>query len=341
MDITSNAGTTGLLQKLARPGYAFRRARELGFGRLAADIGMKRFKVPLPVIMKVMRAGRIVLRPLDYISSKTAAQNYTAKFGNPLAIPDDKGFRVVRPEEIPEAANILRYCREIVRQSGHILAKYPDRYGINLLSDDGLTKTMVPFDLRGHDPLIKFALNPKLVAAAAAYLGEAPVLGSVQIYCTTDRQTNDGNSQFHFDKDKRTVKFWMAIEDINDETGPFTFFPAKQSAHIRNTVGYFGRLNDDAVYAAVPKDEQIEFKGSAGSMLLVDTCRCVHFGSRTRKGPRIMLLIEYDSDFSWAEGDYYFQPVMYNKDKFTTEPLADRVLKQLRERPPGKRKSLN
>ena len=185
------------------------------------------------------------------------------------------------------------------------------------------------------------SFESKLLAAAASYLGEVPVLASMQIYCTTNRQTNDGNSLFHFDKDKRTVKFWMAINDIDDETGPFTFFPAEESAHIRKAVSYFGRLDDEAVYAVEPKSRQIEFKGPAGSMLLVDTCRCVHFGSRTRKGPRIMLLIEYDSDFSWAEGDYYFQPVMYNRKNFSGDDFSEHVLKQMRERPPGHRKALN
>ncbi len=338
MSTTSSfVSTSSLLLKLTRPRFVFRRLRELGIARLATDIFVKRWKVSLPIVMSVIRLGRIAFRPIDYLASKSAARRYVAQVGNPLEIPDDKGFRPVSCDELPESREVLMYCRQIVEKSGNVLAKFPDRYGINLLADDGLTKTRLPQDLCKHHLLVQFALNPKLVAAAAAYLGETPALASVQIYCTTTRETLEGNNLFHFDKDKRTVKFWMAITDINEESGPFTFFPAEQSKRIRKNVGYFGRLNDEAVYTAVPKEQQIEFKGPAGSMLLVDTCRCAHFGSRTRRGPRIMLLIEYDSDFSWAEGDFYFQPVLYDKAKVPADPFTKRVLKQLRERPPGRR----
>jgi hypothetical protein len=170
----------------------------------------------------------------------------------------------------------LVFKGEFTRQD--VLLRNPDRYGLNLLAKDGLSWTKERLDLRPFTPLLDLAASFPLVAAAAAYLGEIPVLTSVQVYVTTDRHTMAGNNFFHFDKDHRMVKFWMAITDIEDESGPFTFLPADKSQIVRKKAGYHGRLTDEKVDAAVPASERVEFKGPAGSMLLVDTCRCAHFG---------------------------------------------------------------
>jgi hypothetical protein len=326
-----------LVTALRRPSYVTRRVRELGVGRFASEAFAKRLGLPVNWVGPTVRAARILGNARDYGQRRRLARELAATTGNPLAIPEDLGYRRVEGRELPGHEAALRRCQRVLAERGSLLERFPDQYGINLLAEDGLTWSKHPLDLRPYDDLLDLAVDPRLVAAAARYLGEVPALTSIQIYCTTDRQSFGGNNYYHFGKDNRQVKFWMAINEIVDETGPFTCIDATRSKRVRARAGYHGRLPDERVYAAVPEADRIEFKGPPGSMMLVDTCRCVHFGSRTRKGPRVMLLIQYQSAYPWFENVFYFQPVLYNVDRYRNDPLARLVLAQLREKVVGKR----
>jgi hypothetical protein len=327
-----------LVLKLLRPVSAFRRIRELGIGKLASEFLVRRWRiVPVDLVGPLVRLARIALHPYDYLWRRRVARHYVGQFGNPLRIPEHAGYRLLSPDEVPGSREVLQLCQQILRERRGVLESYPDRYGINLLATDGLSWTREALDLRQFDSLLDFALSPPLLAAAAEYVGEIPALTSVQLYCTTSRQTMAGNNFFHFDKDRRMVSLWMAVNDIDEDKGPFTFFPATQSQIVREKIGYYGRLRDEQVYSAVPVEERIEFKGPAGSMLLVDTCRCVHFGSRTRVGPRVMLLLQYKSNFPWFETTIYYHPVLHNAARYAENPVARKVFAQLRERPAGRK----
>lgn len=328
----------GVIAKLARPVWAMRRIKQLGVGQLASEFLVKKWRiVPITAVGPTMRKLRIASRPADYVSRKHQARAYVAKHGNPLRIPERTGYRVVRPDELPGHGAALELCRDVLKRRPDVLARNPDSYGINLLADDGLSWTKAPLDLRPYPALMDLAVSPPLLAAASAYLGEIPALASVQIYATTDRHTMAGNNLYHFDKDHRMVKFWMAVTDIDDEAGPFTFIPAEKSRIVRERVGYHGRIPDERVYSAVAPEDRVEFKGPAGSMLLVDTCRCIHFGSRTRRGPRVMLLLQYQSKFAWFESGYYYQPVFHDTARYADDPVARMVFANLREKVPGVR----
>jgi hypothetical protein len=330
-----NMAMAGILVNLARPGHVVRRVRELGVGRVAADYLVKRGRLPLSLVGTGLRAARIAARPLDYARRRRDARALVRQTGNPLAIPDEKGFRLIAAGELPGHARALEICRRILRDRRDALAQFPDSYGINLLAADGRVWTKEPLDLRGFDDLLDLAVSPNLLAAAAGYLGEIPVLTSIELYCTTGMKTMAGNNFYHFDNDRRQVKFWMAVSDIDVDAGPFTFLPADQSAHVRRGVRHFGRITDEEVYALVPETERIEFTGAAGRMLLVDTCRCAHFGSRTKRGIRAMFLLQYQSAAAWFENVFYFHPVLINAGRYGN-PIARQVFAQMRETVPGR-----
>jgi hypothetical protein len=327
-----------VVAKLSRPAWALRRIRELGVGRLASEFLVKRWRIaPITAVGPTMRALRVARRPSAYFARKRLAKSFVATHGNPLAIPDHQGYRVVHSAELPQHRSALALCQEVLRSRPEVLARNPDSYGLNLLAPDGLSWTKEPIDLRPHSALLDLALAPPLLAAASAYLGEIPALASVQIYATTDRHSMAGNNFYHFDKDHRMVKFWMAVTDIDDESGPFTFLPADKSRVVREKVGYHGRIPDERVYSAARPEDRVEFKGPPGSMILVDTCRCIHFGSRTRKGPRVMLLLQYQSNFAWFENAYYYQPVLFDRTRYAGNREAAMLFAQLREKAPGVR----
>ena len=233
---------------------------------------------------------------------------------------------------------VLRRCQAVLEERRGLLEKFPDQYGINLLAEDGLTWSKYPLDLRAHDDILDLAVNPILVSAAAQYLDEVPVLTSIQIYCTTDRKSIAGNNYYHFDKDFRQVKFWMAINEIKDETGPFTCIDATKSKLVRAKAGYYGRLQDERVYAAVPEEARIEFKGPPGSMMLV---RYVQMRSLrvpdTKRSSSNACCFNISRLIRGSKTCFYYQPVLYNIDRYENNPLARLVFAQMHEKVAGKR----
>ena len=59
------------------------------------------------------------------------------------------------------------------------------------------------------------------------------------------------------------------------------------------TRGLNKQLSDDDVFQAAPEAEHITLEGTPGSGAFVDTCRCLHQGSRVRTNPRFVLSFQY------------------------------------------------
>ena len=58
------------------------------------------------------------------------------------------------------------------------------------------------------------------------------------------------------------------------------------------------RLSDNEVFKNIKKNETIKFVGKKGSGLAIDTCGCLHYGSRENKTPRKLLMIQYTNHFA-------------------------------------------
>lgn len=322
-----------LVHNLLRPAYVARRIRELGPRRVAQEFLVKRLGLKLERAGPAIRSAQLAARPLAHLRRRRAARDFVRRHGNPLAI-GPAGFRRVAAGAIPGADGVLALGQRLLRERAALLDRHPDSYGLNLLADDGLVWTKGVLDLTPYDILLDFALAPPIVAAVSAYFGELPVLEGIELYCTTTKPTLEGNNLFHFDAiDATQVKVWMAVTEITEESGPLTFIPADKSAPLR---GRYGRLSDAEVEAAVPRREHVAFTGRPGDMLFIDTCRCAHFGSRTRKGPRAMWLFQYQRAAAWSENEFYFHPVRYNAGRYAGNEAARLLFVRMRETARGK-----
>jgi hypothetical protein len=146
---------------------------------------------------------------------------------------------------------------------------------------------------------MRFAENPPLVYAAAGYLGEWPVLTTVGIYVSppTGSAELEKSQLYHVDDmDKTIVKCFINVNPVGPENGPFTFIPADKSERIRAKLGHRwrgARLTDEQVMAHASPEDVIELTGQPGCGALVDTARCLHFGSRCLKGQRAVIMVNY------------------------------------------------
>ncbi|MEB3331444.1 MAG: hypothetical protein VKI83_02990 [Synechococcaceae cyanobacterium] len=159
-------------------------------------------------------------------------------------------------------------------------------YPINLL---------LPDDLRRDPRILELALDERLLRPAAEYLGQIPRLCNLRLWWSPATDSLDGSRQFHYDhRDRRQVKVFVNLVDVDSETGPLRFMPADSCRRFNARRGYrFGRYTDQEVFDACAPSELRDSCGPIGSGVMVDTARCMHYGSRWNTRPRFLLAVSF------------------------------------------------
>ena len=158
-------------------------------------------------------------------------------------------------------------------------------------------------DMKGmtlDSPFLRFALRPEVVASASDYLGLVPILQFANVYHSSRAADELAKSQlYHCDSDEVTqVKIFIFCEGVTTESGPLTVVPADLSQRVRDRTGYKykKRLSDDQVREALGSDlVEVPITGQAGTVVFVDTSRCLHYGSRIAAVGvrRLVVMLQY------------------------------------------------
>lgn len=150
-------------------------------------------------------------------------------------------------------------------------------------------------DLLDFPEFLDVAMHPSFYGAVTKYLGQAPWLVSMNLWLTPPNQTAVRSQLYHYDhKDTRQAKIFINLNDVTPDCGPLHFLPATESAKVEKAAGYSqGRYTDEEVYGAVAKSEVIATVGNTGSGFIVDTARCLHYGSRGNARERLMLMVNF------------------------------------------------
>ena len=139
------------------------------------------------------------------------------------------------------------------------------------------------------DEAKKLCIEQKLVG----YLGQAAAIKSVELYQSTPNENPYNSGQlWHLDIDfaKQIKMFFMCHPTIHSN-GPFTFISAQDSTTVLEETGYVpGKSLDDRHLQGY---SPIELIGDAGSLVLIDSSRCLHFGSRCASGTRTALVVQF------------------------------------------------
>ena len=208
-----------------------------------------------------------------------------------LSIPREIGFARCTLSDLGAANSVVAEVVRIVSQQGD--------------APVGSKPYLVDRPVRGlpsSSELLRFAVNPRVVAPVASYLGMAPLLVSVTILESRAVVGAPAGSQlFHCDyEDVRQVKVFVACSDTRSENGPLRAISARQSQRIKDALGYrYGdrrfRVPDSIIADLVPSDEVAEFMGPPGSVTFIDTSSCFHCGSRIQPGSdgRLVLQFQY------------------------------------------------
>jgi hypothetical protein len=207
-------------------------------------------------------------------------------------LPRETGIAIVREFGIPGTREVVELCKNILtrrveegyeRKSGH------KSYRQSIGKDE---------DLIGNEALLAFVLSPPILEIAMGYLREVPVLQSVELWRSVPVESSITGSQYYHQDyiDRRQVKFFVYLNDVTSQDGPLMVLPASKSAHLREKTRYKGgELHDEEVFRHVDKASEIECTGKAGDIIVADTSRCFHYGSRCYAGERWVLMFHFTS----------------------------------------------
>ena len=242
-----------------------------------------------------MRTCRAVLTPTSFadvpaIAQELARQGIVVGAGDAFLTEDGRGAlreatsRILergRSEEVEAVVTGAASVPERQKEFLVHLASYPDG---------------MPAD----DPLLKVALDRKLLEIVSSYLGLWPCLHSVGAWLNYPTGAPAQISQlWHRDpEDLRLIKVFIYLADVDDRCGPFTYIPRThpfgEEAVRAQKLEKKKRVPDDRMNRVFPPESWRVCTGPAGTMILADTLG-YHRDGKPTAGRRILITFTYTS----------------------------------------------
>ncbi len=261
--------------------------------------------LPNKFVWPIQKLYKFIRNPQQFFIRKEAAR-VLLETPPPIRISDDAGFATFSSDLHPDIPKIVNQCKEILLQkqaSGELTQlsqkNSKGEFLIDLFQIDGVND---------YPEILKFAVSDNMLRIAADYLGTLPRLRYVALWYSPRNDSTISSQLFHTDReDIKSLKAYLNISPVTTENGPFSLFSAAETDRIADKlgpksrhpmVGLLGRLDDDRVYSVADPSNLIELKGEPGDGAFVDTCRCLHFGSRARKAGRLILVFMYNSFYN-------------------------------------------
>ncbi len=211
-------------------------------------------------------------------------------------IDDEKGYHVIN------GPDVLDYIDDVISISKEEFLKL-DKHSIDWKSKDHLFSGVLDNYIIDQDsPIIKFALQRKLIIPIIKYFGFVPVLSYVGTWYSPGKSTEHTSSQlFHCDQaDVRQIKVFVHCSDITNQDGALNLIDASRSHDLRRKLSY--RWDDETqcvpdikIEKHVARNNWISQEGKEGTVAFSDTSRCFHFGSRLNKNSneRLMMMFQF------------------------------------------------
>jgi hypothetical protein len=253
---------------------------------------LRRVGLPTKLGYQFVKGMRILAHPINYARRRRHAKAIVSNSPWRSVLNRRKGFARIGPETLPGTDRVVAICQALyaryLEDEGGGEARRRKAYLVNILDDNTLEE---------NPEVLQFALSEAVVEAVTGYLGSVPILRGIGVYLSPRSETTQGSQMFHTDNDDfRQVKVFINVLDVDERNGPFTLVPADQSRRVRTTLRHGWRdrrLTDEQVLSLCETDDLVQLVGPAGSGGMVDTSNCLHYGSRTRSGPRVVLMFQY------------------------------------------------
>lgn len=168
----------------------------------------------------------------------------------------------------------------------------------------------------------KFLFQENIINEVIGYLGKNITLAGATILYSENKSFEFGRSQnMHMDGEGlKQIKIFCYISDVDENSGPLTVLSKKDSKILYNKIYQNSFIKKKTIKI---KDEVLEkfsmterinpLIGEKGTINLVDTSNCYHFGSRPGKYPRYVLMYQFLNSFS------YYLPMTKKINSFIKE----------------------
>lgn len=166
----------------------------------------------------------------------------------------------------------------------------------------------------------RLVADPGLLAIAQGYFRAKAVQDLVALWWSAPgtKPSHIAAQLYHFDMDRvKFLKFFVYLTDVGEENGPHCFV-AGTHRRVPKPLRAERRFTDEEVFACVPRDREIVFKGPRGTLIVEDT-RGLHKGTNLIRGNRLVFQIEFAINLFGAE----YPPIRLN-ERFSQE-FRDRV----------------
>lgn len=241
------------------------------------------------------------------------------------------GFTKIQYAEI-QSDQFKDLLDEAIKYSNEKIEHYLKTKKQNSISKIYLQSCISRNEFSKDDPLIKLALSDWIITKASSYLNMIPIVGSIQVWFSpNESKIEEGSQFFHLDyADVNQCKVFINLDMIDEDSGPLTFIPKEKSKKITKSINYKLsnediRISDDVVLNYCDKKQWIKSTGQKGDILMVDSSRCIHFGSRAASKPRRILMIQYITPFSFTlpfsyRGKTFLSPVFKKSPNISNIP---------------------
>jgi hypothetical protein len=215
--------------------------------------------------------------------------------GSRFDVDANEGFKVLLPYPLPVVREVVEAARTIARRTDLEQLDWPagkDHMNTRLLRAEELTL---------ESPWLRFGLNEEVLWGVARYLGCVPTLSYAGLWCSRYIDSPHRSSQlYHVDPEGPSqLKVFVYCSDVEPRNGPLAVVGARMSEVLRRrlhqTKRRSRRIPDGVVDGLVGEGVQQVLLGATGTVCLVDTSRCYHFGSRIERdaGPRLVAVLQF------------------------------------------------
>lgn len=201
---------------------------------------------------------------------------------------EDEGFSILEIDA-EKIKNLLSAWKEIstLNSSGQVVDS-------RSTGKEFFTEMLNDADFKKYTALTSVALDSRVLKSVVSTMGMMPHLESIDILKSQSTGKNLTASQlWHYDvNDVRIVKLFIYLDDCDASNGPFTYICSSQSTKISKFVGHY--VEDEVILKHAGPDSWRSIEGLAGTSFLIDTGRCYHFGSRSKR-QRVAYIATYSS----------------------------------------------
>jgi hypothetical protein len=283
--------------------------------------------IPTRFAWRLEKAYRVGGNPAQFVTRRNLARRLPP---SPVAIDWDQGYLRFGPDFYPRAAQVVAEGRaffESFRANGRLAAK-----NIESPKTGFLVNLLEMGDLETGSEFVKFALSNHVLSVVARYMGELPRLRALNLWWSPPNDSQVHSQLFHTDReDVKSIKVFLNIEPVGPENGPFTLLSAIETTRLvedlapqlrHPMVGALGRVDDDTVFRHFDPRSLVKLEGPAGAGAFVDTCRCLHFGSRRATRDRLILMLMFNSFYAIEQKEN----LPFDTRRYATDPIRASVL---------------